>query len=487
MSLASLTIHEAAEGLRAKKFSCVELTEACLANIQAKEKNLNAFTLVDADGALKDAKERDAEGFSKAKSPLFGVPVALKDVFCTAGVRTTACSNILKNFVPPYDATMVKKLKAAGMVLLGKTNTDEFMCGGSTETSCFGVTRNPWDSSRVSGGSSGGSAAAVASDECIYALGTDTGGSIRQPAAYCGVTGLKVTYGRVSRFGVISMASSLDTIGPLGKDVWDIALVMNEIAGADARDATTPQIPVPDYTQNLKAADVKGMTIGLPKEYFIPGMDPEVEQSVRNAVKVLEKKGAKVVELNLPHTKYGLAVYYILCPSEVSANMAKYDGVRFGPGPKGDPKNLFEYYMQARGEGFGPEMKRRIMIGTYALSSGYYDAYYLKAQKVRTLVKRDFEEAFKKVDVIIAPTTPNPAFKIGDNTADPVKMYLEDVFTVTINIAGVPSLALPCGFSKTGLPLGMQIIGPQFGEATLLKVGAVFQKETEWHRKKPKF
>lgn len=486
--LNTLTIHEASAGLRSRKFSSVELTNACLKRIKNLEPKLHSFTMVTEEEALQQAQKADLD-FSQgnAKNSLHGIPAALKDVFCTAGVRTTACSNILKNFVPPYDATCVKKLKAAGMVLLGKTNTDEFTCGGSTETSCFGPTKNPWDPSRVSGGSSGGSAAAVSADECIYALGTDTGGSIRQPAGYCGITGLKVTYGRVSRFGVISMASSLDTIGPMAKDVEDIALIMNVIAGVDSYDSTTPSVPVPDYTAVIASTakqSLKGLRIGLPQEYFIPGMDAEVEASVRDAVSELKKLGAEVREINLPHSKYGLAVYYIICPSEVSANMARYDGIRYGSGPSKEGEDLHEYYLNARGEGFGDEMKRRIMIGTYALSAGYYEAYYLKAQKVRTLVKRDFEKAFEEVDIIITPTAPTPAFKIGQNTADPVKMYLEDIFTVSINIAGVPALALPCGFSKSGLPVGMQIIGPQFGEEQLLKVGAAYQHVTDWHKRK---
>lgn len=486
MNLAALTIHEAAEGLRSKKFSSVDLTKACLERIKKYEKTLNAFTDVTEKSALESAAHAD-EVLKKgeAKSALHGIPAALKDVFCTKGVSTTASSNILKGFVPPYDATTVTKLKEAGMVLVGKTNTDEFTCGGSTETSAYGTTHNPWDPTRTPGGSSGGSAAAVAADECIYALGTDTGGSIRQPAAYCGITGLKVTYGRVSRFGVISMASSLDTIGPMTKDVEDAALIMNVIAGSDPRDATTPKVAVPDYTKGLNAKDLKGLKIGIPKEYFIPGMDSEVEKAVRTAVDELKKSGAEIKEISLPHSMYGLAVYYIICPSEVSANMSKYDGIRFGPGPKKEAKSLEDYYFTARGEGFGDEMKRRIMIGTYALSSGYYDAYYLKAQKVRTLVKRDFEEAFKEVDVIITPSTPSTAFTIGQNSADPVKMYLEDIFTVSVNIAGVPALAVPCGFSSKKLPIGMQIIGPQFGEEVILKVGSHYQQKTEWHKQKP--
>lgn len=486
--LHTLTIHEAAEGLAAKKFSSLELTKACLLQIKKNDEAYHAYTLVTEKLALEQAHKADR---ARAKNgghqgSLYGIPAALKDVFCTKGIRTTACSTILKNFVPPYDATTVKKLNAAGMILLGKTNTDEFTCGSSTETSCFGSSRNPWDDSRTTGGSSGGSAAAVASDECIYALGTDTGGSIRLPAAHCGVTGLKVTYGRVSRFGVISMASSFDTIGPLAKDVTDIALIMNVIAGPDEYDSTTPAVPVPDYTESLQTPDLKGLRIGLPKEYFIPGTSKEVHKAVSEAVSELKKIGAEVKEISLPHTKYALAVYYIICPAEVSANMARYDGIRFGPGPSKEAEDLNDYYLKARGEGFGDEMKRRIMIGTYALSSGYYEAYYLKAQKVRTLVKQDFEKAFETVDVIVTPTTPDTAFKVGEHGDDPVKMYLEDIFTVSINIAGVPALALPCGFSSKNLPIGMQIIGPQFGEPTLFKVGAAYQKVTDWHRRKPK-
>lgn len=484
--LSSLTIHEAAAGLAAKKFSSVELTQSCLARIKSHNAKINAYTFVAEKEALAAAQKAD-EIFAQGKniSPLTGIPCGLKDVYCTEGIPTTACSNILKNFVPPYDATTVKKLKEVGMVLLGKTNTDEFTCGASTESSAFGTTHNPWDLKKTPGGSSGGSAAAVAADMCIYALGTDTGGSIRQPSAYCGITGLKVTYGRVSRFGVISMASSLDTIGPMVKDVQDAALVMNHIAGPDSFDSTTPQVSVPDYTQSLNAKDLKGLRIGLPKEYFIPGMDKEVEASVRAAVEELKKAGAEIKEISLPHTKYALAVYYIICPSEVSANMARYDGIRFGPGPSREVKDLEEYYLVSRGEGFSDELKRRIMIGTYALSSGYYDAYYLKAQKVRTLVKRDFDEAFKQVDVIVAPVTPTTAFESGAHSNDPVNMYLEDVFTVSINIAGVPALAVPCGLSSKSMPIGMQIIGPQFGEESILKVGGMFQKLTDWHKKKP--
>lgn len=494
MSLVSLTIHEVAEKLKAKEISSLELTRACLERIKKLEPELKAYTLVTEEIALEAAKKADSEraensnrGTKNSKlSPLHGIPVALKDVFCTKDVRTTACSNILKNFVPPYDATTVKRLRAAGMVLLGKTNTDEFTCGASTETSCFGTSHNPWDLKRTPGGSSGGSAVAVAADECIYSLGTDTGGSIRQPASYCGVTGLKVTYGRVSRFGVISMASSLDTIGPIAKDVADIALIMNEIAGRDSHDSTTPDEPVPDYTENLNAKNLKGLKIGIPKEYFAAGLDPEIEKAVREAIKKLGNLSADMHEISLPHSMYALAVYYIICPSEVSANMARYDSIRYGTKPSKEGESLFEYYLNARGQGFGEEMKRRIMLGTYALSAGYYDAYYLKAQKVRTLVKQDFEKAFENVDAMVAPVTPTTAFKIGEKAADPVKMYLEDILTTPVSITGVPALSVPCGFSKEGSPIGLQIIGPQFGEPVLLKIGAAFQRETDWHKRKPK-
>lgn len=488
MNLSELTIAQAAAALREKKCSSVDLTRACLDEIKKHDAEVKAYTFVDEQGAIAQAKRADEMlGNNDADArPLLGIPGALKDVFSAKGLPNTACSKILKDFVPPYDATSVRLLKDAGMVILGKTNTDEFTCGSSTETSCQGTSHNPWNLEHSPGGSSGGSAAAVAANETIFAMGTDTGGSIRQPASYTGITGLKVTYGRVSRFGVISMASSLDTIGPMTKDVYDAAVVMNVIAGQDAFDSTTPKVEVPNYVDALKAASVKGLRIGIPKEYFIDGMDPEVEAGVRAALKEFEKAGAILKEISLPHTKYGLAVYYILCPSEVSANMARYDGIRMGTGPRdvSGVHGLEDYYLKTRGEGFGDEVKRRIMMGTYVLSAGYYDAYYLKAQKVRTKVIADFTDAFKEVDVIITPTTPSTAFKIGDNTSDPIKMYLEDVFTVSVNIAGVPGLAVPCGFSKASLPIGMQIIGPHFSEDKLLQVGHVYQQMSDWHTRR---
>ncbi len=497
-----MTIAEAATLLASKKISSEELTRSCIERIEAVDKTLNAVVHRNFDRALTEAKKNDAEG--KRSSPLSGIPYLAKDVYCEEGVPTTACSNMLrsKDYIPPFDSTTTRRLKAEGAISIGKTNTDEFTMGASTETSCFGPTRNPWDRTRVAGGSSGGSAAAVAADECIFALGTDTGGSIRQPAGYCNCAGLRVTYGRTSRFGVMSMASSLDTTGPFGKTVEDIAIILSAIAGVDPLDATTGDRPVPDYRKAL-TGNVKGMTIGLPKEYFIDGMHQEVEGAVREAVKVFESLGATVKEISLPHTKYATPTYYVLSPSEVSSNMARYDGVRYGhtplrPASRGsaghavNDMSLLEYYERVRSEGFGPEVKRRIMIGTYALSAGYYDAYYRQAQKVRTLIRRDFEEAYKSVDIILSPVSPTPAFKIGDQIDDPVAMYLEDVFLSGQVMAGIPALSVPCGFSKPkagtpALPIGLQIMGPQWDEETVLRAGHAYEQATEWHTRKPAF
>ncbi|MFA6039522.1 MAG: Asp-tRNA(Asn)/Glu-tRNA(Gln) amidotransferase subunit GatA [Candidatus Peribacteraceae bacterium] len=486
--LSSLTITQASEKLRNKEISSVELTKDCIAAMEKKDATLNAVVYRNFESALSEAKKFDAK--KSPKSPLAGIPYLAKDVFCEKGVPTTAASNILrvKDYLPPYDSTTTKRLKAAGAISLGKTNTDEFTMGSSTETSCYGVTKCPWDVTRVAGGSSGGSAAAVAADECIFALGTDTGGSIRQPASFCGCVGLKVTYGRTSRFGVMSMASSLDTIGAFGKTVEDAALVLQAIAGRDPLDGTTSDVPVPDYHAVL-GKGVKGLKIGLPKEYFIEGMDPEVEKAVRAAAQSLERLGATVIDVSLPHTAYAIATYYVLCPSEVSSNMARYDGVRYGRAVR-DPKNLIDLYERVRSEGFGPEVKRRIMVGTFALSAGYYDAYYRKAQKVRTLVKKDFEDAFKKVDLLLTPTAPTPAFTIGAHADDPVQMYLEDACTIPASLAGVPGISLPCGFTgpragMPSLPLGMQLLGPHFREDVLFQVGHAYQQQTDWHTKKP--
>jgi aspartyl-tRNA(Asn)/glutamyl-tRNA(Gln) amidotransferase subunit A len=485
--LHGLTLAEAAAGLKEKKFSSVELTEALLNRIKDLNPALNSYVTVTGDLALERAKKADgllAKGGDF--SPLLGVPAGLKDIFNTKGVRTTCCSNIIRDFVPPYNATVVDKLNDAGMVLLGKLNMDEFACGASNEHSCFGPAKNPWDKERVSGGSSGGPAAAVAADMAYYTLGTDTGGSIRQPASLCGVTGLKVTYGRVSRSGVTAMASSWDTVGPFGKCVRDVATVLQVIAGHDDRDSTTPPVPVPDYSKGL-GESVKGLKIGVPKEYFGEGIDPEVGASVRAAIKDYEKLGAVIKEVSLPYTKYALAVYYIAMPAELSANLARFDGIRYGSRPKGKVENIVDHYFKVRSEGFGDEIKRRIMMGTYVLSAGYYDAYYKKAQKVRTLIIEDFKNVFKEVDVLAAPVSPFPAFRIGEKKDDPLAMYLADIFTIPVSCAGVPALSLPCGFTSGSkrLPIGLQLIGPQFSEDLLLKAGYAYEQATEWHKQKP--
>ncbi len=483
MSLCSLTVSQAHDKLKKKEISSEELTRACIERIESVDKKLNAVVHRNFDRALEEAKKIDAA--KTFDSPLAGIPYLAKDVYCEEGVPTTGCSNMLRNkdYVPPYDSTTTKRLKSKGAISIGKTNTDEFTMGGSTETSCYGVTKNPWDTSRVAGGSSGGSAAAVAADECIFALGTDTGGSIRQPAAFCNITGIRPTYGRTSRYGVMSMASSLDTIGPMCKTVEDVAIVLQAIAGKDIMDATTSDREVPNYAAAL-TKDLKGVRVGVPKEYFIDGLDAEVEASARDAIRVLKDLGATLVDISLPHTKYALATYYVLCPSEVSSNMARYDGIRFGHTVQ-KPADLVDYYKRARSEGFGSEVKRRIMIGTYALSAGYFDAYYKKAQQVRTLVGRDFDEAWKTVDVIACPVTPSPAFTIGAHTDDPVAMYLEDVFMDGAVMGGIPALSVQAGFTKKGLPLGLQLMGPQWGEAKILGAAYAYQNATTWHLKKP--
>jgi aspartyl-tRNA(Asn)/glutamyl-tRNA(Gln) amidotransferase subunit A len=414
--------------------------------------------------------------------PLRGIPIAVKDILCTAGIPTTCGSRILEDFIPPYDATVVARLKAAGAVILGKTNTDEFAMGSSTENSAFFPTHNPWDLERVPGGSSGGSAAAVAAGECLGALGTDTGGSVRQPAALCGIVGLKPTYGRVSRYGLIAFASSLDQVGVLTRDVTDAAILLNVIAGHDPLDSTSLDAPVPDATAAL-TGDIRGMRVGVPREYFIPGMQPEVEAAVRAALEKLADLGAEIVEVSLPHTDYALPVYYLIAPAEASANLARYDGVRYGLRIVGN--SLEDTYKQTRGQGFGPEVKRRIMLGTYALSAGYYDAYYLKAQKVRTLIKGDFDRAFQQVDVIVTPTSPTTAFRIGEKTDDPIQMYLSDIFTLSVNLAGICGINVPCGFDAQGLPIGLQIMGPALGETTILRVAYAYEQATDWHTRRP--
>lgn len=481
--LSSLTISQAHEKLKNKEISSVELAQACIDQIEKYDKDINAVVYKNYESALEEAKKVDQK--NDFSNPLTGIPYLTKDVYCEEGVPTTACSKMLreKDYVPPFDSTTTNRLKAAGAISIGKANTDEFTMGASTETSCYGVTRCPWDTSRVAGGSSGGSAAGVSADMCLFALGTDTGGSIRQPAAFCNCAGLRVTYGRTSRYGVMSMASSLDTIGPITKSVEDLALTLQVIAGHDPLDSTTLTAPVPDYRKSL-SKDLSGMKIGLPKEYFMEGMRSDVEKSVRESAKVLESLGATIVDISLPHTQYATPAYYVICPSEVSSNMARYDGIRFGHTAK-DAANLIEYYEQSRSTGFGDEVKRRIMIGTYALSAGYYDAYYRQAQKVRTLIKQDFDTAFQNVDAIIAPVTPSPAFTVGAHEGDPVAMYLEDIFLDPQVMAGIPALSVPCGFSEEGLPLGLQIMGPQLGEEIVLKTGHAYEQATDWHTKKP--
>jgi aspartyl-tRNA(Asn)/glutamyl-tRNA(Gln) amidotransferase subunit A len=475
-----LTIHEAYGLLREKQLSSVELTGAYLARLKKVEPSVRAFVTVTEELALQQARRADEAIAAGRIGPLTGIPLAIKDVICTRGVRTTCSSKMLENFVPPYDATVMEKLNAAGAVMLGKANMDEFAMGSSTENSAFFPTRNPWDLERVPGGSSGGSAVAVAAGEAAGALGSDTGGSIRQPAGFCSVVGLKPTYGRVSRYGLVAFASSLDQIGPLAQDVTDCAILMNVVSGYDKRDSTSVPEPVPDYTKSLKA-DLKGIRLGIPREYFVEGMQPGVADVMKAAVKKLEELGAGIDEVSLPHTPYSLAVYYIIAPSEASANLARYDGVKYGYSYRGT--TMWESMEKTRGNGFGPEVKRRIMLGTYALSAGYYDAWYLKAQKVRTLIRREFDAAFEKYDALVTPTSPTVPFKIGEKTADPLSMYLSDVCTLPINIAGVPGISIPAGFVD-GLPVGMQIIGKHFSEEALLRVAFAYEQATEWHKRR---
>jgi aspartyl-tRNA(Asn)/glutamyl-tRNA(Gln) amidotransferase subunit A len=495
--LHQLTIHEAHELLKQRKISSTELTKSVLKRIAQVEGKIHACVTVVEDIALKEAAKADHHlKTAREITPLTGIPTLIKDVICTKGIRTTCSSRMLENFIPPYDATVIEKLKAHKVVIVGKTNMDEFAMGSSTEHSAFFATHNPWDLSRVPGGSSGGSAAAVAADEAIYALGSDTGGSVRQPAALCSVVGLKPTYGLVSRFGLIAFASSLDQIGPLTKDVTDCALVMNVIAGHDSRDSTSVPYPVPDYTRQL-IPDIKGLRIGIPREYFVEGMQDQVRAALETAIDRLRELGAQIDrDVTLPHTKYALAVYYILAPSEASANLARYDGVKYGFSER-DARNVIETTERTRQLGFGTEVKRRIMLGTYALSAGYYDAYYVKAQKVRMLIKQEFDQAFKKYDALVTPTSPIVPFKLGEKLADPMQMYLSDICTLPINIAGIPAISIPAGFAEDpslslrsgsgqGLPIGMQIMGKPFSEETLLRIAFAYEQATDWHKRKPK-
>ena len=481
--LTDLTIHELGARFRQNNATPTEAAREYLDRIAALDPKVKAYLTVTAEAGLARAAEADARFKTGAPlGPLDGVPLGLKDVLCTRGVRTTAGSKILEGFVPPYDATVVARLARAGAVILGKLNMDEFAMGSSTENSGYFTTRNPWDLSRVPGGSSGGSAAAVAADLAAATLGTDTGGSIRQPAAFCGTVGLKPTYGRVSRFGLIAFASSLDQIGPFAKDVEDAALMLQAIAGHDPMDSTSAAVPVPDYAAGL-GQGVEGLKVGIPAEYFIEGLDPEVETAVRAAIEILKGLGAKTESVSLPHTEYGLAAYYVIGPAEASSNLARYDGVKYGLRVPG-ARDLIDMYSRTRGAGFGAEVKRRVMLGTYALSAGYYDAYYGKAQKVRTLVQRDFQKAFERVEVIVAPTTPSAAFRTGEKE-DPLSMYLNDVFTIPVNLAGLPGVSVPAGFTKGGLPVGLQVIGKAFDEAAVLRTAKAYEGATEWHKRKP--
>jgi len=484
MKLYELSIQEAHRLLRKKEISSQDLTRAILDRINAVDEKVGAYITVDPETAMAQAETADKAISEGRLTPLTGIPIALKDLICTKGLRTTCGSKILENFIPPYDASVVKKLKKDGAVIIGKLNMDEFAMGSSTEHSGFKLTHNPWDLTRIPGGSSGGSAAAVASDMCIGSLGSDTGGSIRQPASHCGVVGLKPTYGRVSRFGLVAFASSLDQIGPLTKDVTDCAILMNSISGYDPSDSTSVPENVPDYTSFLENG-LKGMVVGIAREYSTAqGIDPDVSQAVERAVKKIEALGAEPVEISLPHTEYVVAAYYVIAPSEASSNLARYDGVKYGYRNK-DNNSLMEMYKSTRSKGFGPEVQRRIILGTYSLSAGYYDAYYGKASQVRTLIVRDFNKAFETCDVILAPVAPTPAFKLGAMADDPLTMYLSDIFTLSANLAGIPGISVPCGFSSEGLPIGLQIMARHFEEGKLFKVAYNFERATDFHKKKP--
>ena len=493
MELYQLSSHELHKLLTDKKVRSVEITQNIYERIEKLDKKLNSYITLTKELALQEAEEVDKK-ISKGEKigPLAGIPIAIKDVISTKGIRTTCGSKILSNYIPIYDATVIEKLKRENALILGKTNMDEFAMGSSTENSAYGVCRNPWDTSTIPGGSSGGSAASVASDLAVISLGSDTGGSIRQPASMCGVVGLKPTYGRVSRYGLVAFASSLDQIGSFTKDVRDTAVILNIIAGHDLMDSTSVPEDVPDYTKYL-INDAKKLKIGVPKEYFVKGMHKEVEKEILNSIETYKKLGAEILEISLPHTEYAVAAYYIIAPAEASSNLARYDGVHYGyrsskseiRNPKSEISSIVDMYEKTRDEGFGEEVKRRIMLGTYVLSSGYYEAYYLKALKVRTLIKKDFGEAFQKCDVIVTPVSPTPAFKIGEKVSDPLQMYLSDIFTIPVNLAGLPAISIPCGFSKDELPIGLQIIGKPFDEGKILQTAYTFEQNTDYHQRKP--
>lgn len=482
MKLNELTISELRRLFDNREVKPGEVLDDIYGRINAVEDKVKSYITITKDVAYEMAKDAEQAILENKASLLTGIPVAVKDNMCTKDILTTCASKILHNFKPPYESTVTARLKEQVYILTGKTNLDEFAMGSSTENSGFHTTRNPWDLERVPGGSSGGSAASVAADECIAALGSDTGGSIRQPASLCGVVGLKPTYGRVSRYGLVAFASSFDQIGPITKNVMDSAIMLNAIAGHDPKDSTSAPVDVPDFA-NVLGHDIKGLKIGIPKEYFIEGMDKDVEDSVRSAIKKLESLGAIPVEVSLPHTGYAVATYYILATSEASSNLARYDGVKYGFRAEG--KDLLDMYMNTRSHGFGAEVKRRIMLGTYALSAGYYDAYYKKAQQVRTLIKQDFDDAFKNVDVIVTPTSPSAAFKIGEKATDPLQMYLSDIFTISVNLAGIPAISIPCGFARDNLPVGLQMIGRHFDEESIFKLAYAYEQSTEWHLRRP--
>jgi len=483
--LHTLTLADLQKKFTAGEVTARDIVQAYTLRINQIEPKVKAYITQTKETAMAQAEALDEKlkGWRRTM-PLTGMPIAIKDNICTEQVLTTCASRMLGTFVPPYDATVIARLRGQGYLLLGKTNLDEFAMGSSTENSAFGPSRNPWNVSHVPGGSSGGSAAAVAADECVAALGSDTGGSIRQPAALCGVVGLKPTYGRVSRFGLIAFASSLDQIGPITKDVTDAAIMMNVIAAHDPLDSTSANLPVPDYTKALKKKDLRKLKVGVPQEFFAAGIDPEVEQAVRAAIDGLKNLGGQLKDVSLPTTEYAVAIYYLIATAEASSNLARYDGVKYGLRTK-QAKDLLDMYVKTRQEGFGPEVKRRIMLGTYALSAGYYDAYYGKAQAARTMTKRDFDEAFKEVDLIVTPVTPTPAFKLGEKSEDPLQMYLSDIFTISANLAGLPAISIPCGFSKAGLPIGLQIIGRPFEEETILRAAHAYEQACDWRAKKP--
>ncbi len=481
-NLYSKTAFELLSELHKKTIAPEDIVESVYKRAQGVDKKIKAYVLLDKESATRQAKE---SALNKSGGKLKGIPVAIKDNICVKDELTTCASKILTGFRPPYNATVIEKLLSEGAIIFGKTNMDEFAFGSSCENSHYYPTLNPWDLERIPGGSSGGSAAAVAADEAIMALGSDTGGSIRQPAALCGVVGMKPTYGRISRYGLIAFASSLDQIGPLTKDVYDAALLLGVIAGFDEKDSTSVKVDVPNYLDFL-VDDVKGLKIGIPKEYFVRGMDREVEGAIKDAIELFKGLGAKIIEdVTLPHTEYAISVYYIVATAEASSNLARYDGVQYGYRTR-EPENILDMYERTRGEGFGPEAKRRIILGTYVLSSGYYEAYYLRAQKVRTLIKGDFDKAFEVCDCILTPTSPTPAFKLGEKIDDPLSMYLSDIFTISANLAGTPAISIPCGFTKDNLPIGMQLIGKPFDEGTLFRAAYTYERNTEWHKKGPK-